>query len=78
MIELATAKLSIGSLLSTAGWSLLYYHKILDVFEWLLLYSIKIYIGITTSISWASSTCVLFTLLLHLVNGAQFLNFIFL
>ena len=32
---------------------------------------------ITISISWASSTCVLFILLRQLVNGAQFLNIIF-
>ena len=32
----------------------------------------------TTSISWASSTCVLFVLLIHLVNGAKFLSITFL
>ena len=35
-------------------------------------------IGITTSISWASSTCVVFILLMHLVNGAKYLNITFL
>ena len=30
--------------------------------------------GITISISFALSTCVLFTSLMQLVNGAQFLN----
>ena len=38
------------------------------------LYSIKLYIGITISISWALSTCVLFVSLMQLVNGAQFSN----
>ena len=42
------------------------------------IYSIKLCIGITKSISWASSTCILFILLTYLVNGAQFLNIIFL
>ena len=35
-------------------------------------------IGITTSISWASSTCVLFIPLMQLVKGARFLNITFL
>ena len=35
---------------------------------------IKLYIGITISISWALSLSVLFILLMYLVNGAQFLN----
>ena len=43
-----------------------------------MLYSIKLYVGMTTSISWASSTCVLFVLLIHLVNGAKFLSITFL
>ena len=30
------------------------------------------------SISWGSSTCVLFILLMQLINGAQFLNISFL
>ena len=38
------------------------------------IYSIKLCIGITKSISWASSTCILFILFTYLVNGAQFLN----
>ena len=38
------------------------------------LYSIKFYIGITISIFWALSTCVLFVSLMQLVNGAQFSN----
>ena len=40
----------------------------------MLLYSIKLYIGITISKSWALSVSVSFILLMHLVNGAQFLN----
>ena len=43
-----------------------------------MLYSIKLYIGITISISLALSTCVLFISLMQLVNGAQFLNITFL
>ena len=38
------------------------------------LYSIKFYIGITISISWVLSTCVLSVSLMQLVNGAQFSN----
>ena len=37
----------------------------------------KLYIEITTSIYWASFTCVLFILLIQLVNGAQFVNVTF-
>ena len=43
-----------------------------------MLYSIKSYIDITISISWASSTCVSFVSHMQLVNGAQFLIIIFL
>ena len=38
----------------------------------------KLYIGITTSMPLALSTCVLFILLMQSVNGAQFLNTTFL
>ena len=38
------------------------------------LYSIKLYIGITASMSLALSICVLFISLMQPVNGAQFLN----
>ena len=49
------------------------------LFQHLLsLYSIKLYIGITDSVSWASSTCVLFISIIQLVNGAQFLKITFL
>ena len=41
-------------------------------------YSIKSYIGFTTSVSWASYTCVLFILPMQLANGGQFLNITFL
>ena len=40
----------------------------------LLLYSIKLYIGIITSICLALSVCVLFISLMQSVNGTQFLN----
>ena len=39
-----------------------------------MVYSIKLYIGITTSMSLALSICVLFISLMQSVNGAQFLN----
>ena len=41
-------------------------------------YSIKLYIGITTSMFLALSTCVLFVSLMQSVNGAQFSNITFL
>ena len=41
------------------------------------LYSIKLYIVITTSISWASSTCELFILIMQLANGAQIFKYYF-
>ena len=41
-------------------------------------YSIKLYIEITTSMSWALPVCVLFTLLMQSVNEEQFLNSTFL
>ena len=49
--------------------SLLYYHKLLDVFEKNI--ANKLYIGITTSIS---SIFVLLIRLFQLINGAQVLN----
>ena len=54
--------------------SLWYGHKLPDAFEQLSLYSIKLCISITTSMYLALSICVLFILLMQLVNGAQFLN----
>ena len=39
-----------------------------------MLYSIKLYIGITTSMYLAMSICELFILLIKVVNGAQLLN----
>ena len=55
-----------------------YCHKLPDVFEKLLLYSIKLNISITMSISSALSTCILFISLMQFVNGAQLLNITFL
>ena len=49
-------------------------HKLPYVYEQLSMYSSKLYIGITTSKSFALSICVLFILLMQSVNGAQFLN----
>ena len=46
----------------------------IDGFQKLSLYSLILYIGITISISWALSLPVLFILLMHLENDAQFLN----
>ena len=44
-------------------------------FEYLSLYCIKLYICITTSVSFALSVWVLFiSLMLSVVHGAQFLN----
>ena len=43
-----------------------YCDKLLDVFVWLLLYSIRLCIGISTSRSFALSTCVLFILLISI------------
>ena len=39
-----------------------------------MVYSIKLCIDISTSMSLALSICVLFILLIHSVSGAQFLN----
>ena len=39
-----------------------------------LLYSIKLYVGVTISISCALSISLLLILLMHLVNVGQFLN----
>ena len=58
--------------------SLQYCHKLPDVLKRSSLYSIKLYIGITISIYSALSACVLFILLIQLVNGAPFLNINFL
>ena len=58
----------------TFGSSLQYCHKLSDVFEYLLLYIIKLYIGITRSIYFALSVWVLFISLMQSVNGADFLN----
>ena len=50
--------------LFAAALSLQYYHKLIDISEYLSPYSIKLYIGISTSMSLALSTCVLFILLM--------------
>ena len=75
---LSAVKWAIVPLSAKTGSSLRHCHNILDVFQYLTLYSFKLYIGITILISWASSTCVMFILLMHLVNGAQFSSIIFL
>ena len=49
-------------------------HKLPDCFEELSLYPIKLYIGITISMSLVLSVCALFISLMQSVNGAQFLN----
>ena len=77
LVALALVKSAIAPL-ATAATFLQNCHKIPDVFEELSLYSIKLYIGITTLIYWASSICVLLILLMQVVNGAQFLNITFL
>ena len=54
--------------------SLLNCHKLPHVWEYLLLYSIKLCIGIIISTFAAVSMCSSFIWVTHLVNGAQFLN----
>ena len=56
------------------GSSLQYCHKLPEVFEKLSLYSVKLYIGITTSGSFALSTCTLFISVMSSVNGPQLLS----
>ena len=50
-LELLLVKSTIAPVLSKAGSSLHYWHELTDVFEYLSLYVIKLYIDITTSIS---------------------------
>ena len=54
--------------------SLKNFHKLPDVCEKLWIYSIKLYIGITTSRSLALSTRALFISPMQSVNGEQLLN----
>ena len=68
----------IRQILSKAGLSLYYFHKLPDVFEYTPLYYIKLYIDIDTSMSLALSICALFISFMQLANRAQFLNIIFL
>ena len=49
-------------------------HKIPFVSEWFEVYSNKLYIGKSKSKSSASSIVVSSIFMIHLVNGAQFLN----
>ena len=58
----------------SSGLSLLYSHKLPDVLEKLLLYSIKLYIDITTSRSLGLSSCVLNISFIPSANRAHFLN----
>ena len=60
-----------------AGSALQDCHKLPNIFEWLLHNSIKLYIGITMSVSLVLSISVLFILLMQSVNRAQFLNTMF-
>ena len=57
--------------------SLLNHHKLPEVSQQLSLYSIKLYIGIVISICSASSVKVSLISVLHFVNGAQFLDTLF-
>ena len=75
-ITLALLKVTITPLLFTASLSLQYCHKLADVSKSLLLYFIKLYIDITTSIYLAILLCALFISLMQSVKGAQFLNVI--
>ena len=56
------------------GYSLDIFVKLSDIFEYLSLYSIKLYIRFTISISLAISISVLFISVLQLIKGAQSLN----
>ena len=67
----------IRRILSKAGLSLYYFHKLPDVFEYTPLYYIKLYIDIDTSMSLALSICALFISFMQLANRAQFLKIIF-
>ena len=55
-----------------AGLSLQYRKKLSDVFEKLLLCSIKLYIDIPPSMFLALSTCILFVVQIQSVNGGYF------
>ena len=57
-----------------AGSSLLYCYKYPYVFEYVSLYSIELCVGVTISISWVWSTCVLFISLRQIVHRAQILH----
>ena len=61
-----------------AGSSLLYCYKYPYVFEYVSLYSIELCVGVTISISWVWSTCVLFISLRQIVHRAQILHITFL
>ena len=76
LVGLTSLNSTIAPLQFIAGSSLEDCHKLPDVFEWLLLYSIKLYIGITTSMPMALSTCITFILLMQLVNGAKIISFL--
>ena len=81
LLLLLAGKSMILLLFPKASSSIYYCYKFPDVFYILLffyiLHSTKLYIAITISISWVSSTCVLFISVVQLVNGAQFLNITF-
>ena len=57
-----------------AGLSLQYRKKLSDVFEKLLLCSIKLYIDVPPSMFLALSTCILFVVQIQSVNGGHFLK----
>ena len=76
LLLLLARKSSIAPL-SKNGSSLNQCHKLPDVLEYLSLYSVKLYIGITMSMPLPLSICVLFLSLTQLVNGVQFLVIIF-
>ena len=61
-------KLTAAPALVKVGLSLYYCHKLPDVFELLSLYSIKLYISITTSVSLTLSISVLFNSFMQSVN----------
>ena len=73
-VELSVETLPGFSAIVTGDSSLLNCHKPLDVFKYLSLYSIELYIGIIIWRFSASSRCSSFMWVMHFKNGKQSLN----
>ena len=74
MQKIITSKTRKDTASVETGSSLLCCHIFLDVFEWLSLHSINVFIGITISMSFELTTNVLFPSRMQSVNRTQFLN----